>query len=284
MGSMDRHYGTSPIELRAPSSLQRSLLRLPLFEGLDAETLVRITDGASEYSLQTGVVVFRRGDPSKGLYVVVEGLVKLALHTPHGGEKVVELIGTGGCIGVTTIASGCPYMLTAETMMETRLVHLAKIPTQEELERSPVFARGIISTLSERLHQLIAAFEDFMLRPGSERVARYLLERLPRDAREGDVTITLAFKKGIIASQLNLTQEHFSRMLRELALKGLIEVKGRHVRVSDVAQLRAHAAKSPALTRTRTGRPRLQPAREGLADLGVDGNDNLVVTDPDRSR
>jgi CRP-like cAMP-binding protein len=46
--------------------------------------------------------------------------------------------------------------------------------------------------------------------------------------------------KGVIASRLNLTQEHFSRILHDLAALGLIEVQGRRIRVLDLERLRRH--------------------------------------------
>lgn len=45
--------------------------------------------------------------------------------------------------------------------------------------------------------------------------------------------------KGIIASRLNLTQEHFSRILHDLSERGLIAVEGRRIHIPDVDQLRA---------------------------------------------
>jgi hypothetical protein len=44
--------------------------------------------------------------------------------------------------------------------------------------------------------------------------------------------------KRAIASQLNLSAEHLSRILRELMAHGLIEVSARRVRIPDVGRLR----------------------------------------------
>ena len=46
--------------------------------------------------------------------------------------------------------------------------------------------------------------------------------------------------KGVIASRLNLTQEHFSRILHELTELGLIVVEGRKIHIPSVAKLRQH--------------------------------------------
>ena len=52
--------------------------------------------------------------------------------------------------------------------------------------------------------------------------------------------MTLPAKKGVIASHLNLTHEHFSRILHELIEAGLIEVDGPRVTIPDVTRLRSH--------------------------------------------
>jgi hypothetical protein len=52
--------------------------------------------------------------------------------------------------------------------------------------------------------------------------------------------VTLPTNKGVIASRLNLTQEHFSRILHELSEKGLIVVEGRRIHIPDVEKLRMH--------------------------------------------
>jgi CRP-like cAMP-binding protein len=110
-----------------------------------------------------------------------------------------------------------------------------------EMERTPEFTRGIISIMSSRFEHLLGALEDCTLHSGTERVIRYLLNSLPPGAVNGHAVLTLPAKKGVIASQLNLTHEHFSRLLRELVTEALIEVDGRRVRIVDVDRLRAYS-------------------------------------------
>ncbi|HSO07141.1 MAG TPA: helix-turn-helix domain-containing protein, partial [Pelomicrobium sp.] len=50
--------------------------------------------------------------------------------------------------------------------------------------------------------------------------------------------VVLPAKKGVIASRLNLTQEHFSRIIHELANRGLILIHGREITIPDLASLR----------------------------------------------
>ncbi|MDV7395495.1 helix-turn-helix domain-containing protein, partial [Arthrospira platensis SPKY1] len=54
----------------------------------------------------------------------------------------------------------------------------------------------------------------------------------------GRVSVRLPTNKGTIASRLNLTQEHFSRVLHDLIDSGLIEVEGRTIHIVDIERLR----------------------------------------------
>ena len=220
------------------------LLELPLFEGLGAAALARIAAGANEVNARSGAVIFKRGDACRGLYIVISGQVKLALEAAQGGEQVVELVGSGGTLGETAVFLDCPYVLTAETLADTLLVFVAKAIVLAELASTPEFTRGIITVLSRRLQLLIGALEDCTLRSGTERVIGYLLDRLPADAVNGQAMVTLTTKKGIIASQLSLTHEHFSRILRALATEAMIEVDGRTVHIRDTDRLRTYCLQS----------------------------------------
>ena len=60
------------------------------------------------------------------------------------------------------------------------------------------------------------------------------------DSESNALTITLQAAKGVIASRLNLTQEHFSRILHQLMEAGLIEISKREIRIPDIGRLRIH--------------------------------------------
>jgi len=220
--------------------LHRMLPKLPLFDGMGSAPLERLMAGALLVNAPSRTVIFNCGDASRGLYVVVSGQVKLALQGTHGAEQVVELVGPGGVFGEVAVFLNGPHILMAESLADTKLVHIAKADVLAELERTPEFMRRMVAILSCRLQHLLGALEDCTLRSGTERVVGYLLNRLPPDAVNGHAMLTLPVKKGIIASQLNLTHEHFSRLLHELVTEALIEVEGRRVRILDVDRLRAY--------------------------------------------
>jgi len=129
----------------------------------------------------------------------------------------------------------------AQALTDATLLHIGKQIFFEEMSGDPLFCRKIIAGLAQRLHLLMADVESYSLRSGRDRVVGYLLREEERDGdgvAEGSVSLRLPTSKGTIASRLNLTQEHFSRILSELTSAGLIQVEGRTIHIPDIGRLR----------------------------------------------
>jgi CRP-like cAMP-binding protein len=215
--------------------VQDFLARVPLFNSMGAEELSRIALGTTEVRAEKGEQIFQRGDPCVGFHQVVYGQVKLSFTSTGGGEKVVELIGPGHSFGEALMFMGSPYIVSAQATEDSLLLHVAKPAIYREIYHDPEFACKMLAGLSQRMHSLMCDMESYSLHSGTQRVAGYLLRELP----EAEAThLTLPATKAVLASRLNLTPEHFSRILGELSARRLIAFKGRVVNILDLPALR----------------------------------------------
>lgn len=215
------------------------LSHVPLFSGLDTGEIARIARGTREIHVDKGDILFHKGDSPTGFYLVVYGQVKLAISSSQGSEKVVDILSQGQTFGEAVMFMERPYMVYAQALKDSQLLLIAKNAILDELEKDPKLGRKMIASLSMRLHHLITDVEAYSLHSGRQRIIGYLL-RETTDTDAAALTVTLPTNKGIIASRLNLTQEHFSRILHELTEAGLIVVEGRRITIPDVPKLRAY--------------------------------------------
>jgi len=222
-----------------PIKPQAFLANLPLFSGLSPDEIDRLASGTTELHLPKGEIVFHKGDACVGFHVVVYGQVKLTLVTPQGQEKVVEIIGPGHSFGEALMFIGKPYIVMATTLADSLLLHVSRDVVFAGLASDPLFARKMLAGMSRRLHGLITDIEAMALKSGAQRVIGYLLRQDESHADSGSpYRVTLPVSKAIAASRLNLTPEHFSRILHDLAEQDLIQVEGREVLILDPARLR----------------------------------------------
>ncbi len=218
--------------------VQAFLSKVPLFARLRPDELDRIALGTSKVRVERGELVFQRGEPCVGFHIVMYGQVKLAFTSAQGAEKVVELVGAGQSFGEALMFMGKPYIVTAQAMEDTMLLHVSKPVIFREIHSDPEFACTMLAGVSQRMHALMCDMESYSLRSGTQRVVGYLL----KDCEEaGSSELTLPATKAVLASRLNLTPEHFSRIMADLSARQLIAFKGRRISIPDVEKLKACA-------------------------------------------
>lgn len=221
---------------------QQILSHLPLFQQLDAAQLQALMRDLTPHRVAKGELLFHRGDPANGFYVLAFGQIKLFMVNPQGQEKVVEVIYQGQSLGEAVMFLGKPYPVSAEALQDTLALRIDQRAVDALLGIDPSFARRMLAGLSVRLHSLIRDVATYAERSSTQRVVGYLLqqcEALLVDDND-QVAVDLPTTKQVIASRLNLTPESLSRSFQELSKAGLIAVDGRTIHIASVHQLRTY--------------------------------------------
>ena len=220
---------------------QAFLSSVPLFRELAPPELEAIAAGTTVQNVLRGEIIFNRGDPCVGFHLVVYGQVKLAFISADGTEKVVEIIAPGYSFGEALMFMERPYVVMAQALADSMLLHVSKQVVFAGIEHDPKFARKMLAGLSRRLHGLISDVEAYSLQSGTQRVIGYLLRQ---DAQESEAAeryvVSLPVSKATVASRLNVTPEHLSRILHDLVEAGLIAVEGRNVTIVDAGRLKSY--------------------------------------------
>lgn len=217
------------------------LARLPLFQEISPQHITHLATHTREKRLTKGEMLFQKGDPPRGFYLIVFGQIKLAFPSSSGNEKVVDILGPKQSFGEAVMFMDRPYPVFAEALADSLLLHISKEAVFELLEKDPTFARHMLAGLALRAHTLMQDVESYSLRSSAQRVIGYLLQHCPQEGNcTGKVEITLPTSKQVIASRLNLTPETFSRILHDLIDAKLIAVQGKQITILDLARLREY--------------------------------------------
>lgn len=216
----------------------------PLFKDMSAPELARIAAASTVRRLSRGEELFHAGQSCEGLYLVIDGLIKLYAKVPSGHEKVIEVIGAGGCVSESLMFSEGAHSVNASVLFDVQLLVVPKDVLVHEIEHNAGLAMRMLTGLSRRMNGLVKDIEAVTLHSGVKRVVDYLLHSpVVGDAEntEQDVTVSLPASKGTIASLLSVTPEHFSRILHDLQAHGLISVERRHIHILDAQRLASYA-------------------------------------------
>ena len=217
----------------------RRLECLPQFCVLTAPERDLLMQNSAKLLVDKGQILFQQGDLCSGLHILLSGQMKLAFASPQGQEKVLRIIRPGESFCAAMLFTKQPYAFFAQAVRNSLLLHLNKQSMHEIMASNPLFMQNIMQGMADDYQQLVIDFESVRLHSAAERIVRYLLREMEASHASSGV-INLDVAKGLIASQLNLTQEHFSRILNELHRFGLIILDGRRIEIPQVDALQAY--------------------------------------------
>src|SRR5690625_6481255 len=110
-------------EIGRPRSRQIERLRsLRLFSTLGDEALAVAAERTAERFYPRGSVVFRKGEICHGLYLVLEGQVKIYRASPDGREQVLHIEGPGSPLAELPRFAGGPYLASARNIKDQWLL------------------------------------------------------------------------------------------------------------------------------------------------------------------
>jgi len=210
--------------------------RLPLFRRVAPVQLRKLARRAERRRPSKDTLLYVRGDPCAGFYVLVRGQVKLSLRAPGGAEKVLRLVGPGETFAEPAMFDEQPQPVDAHVLADSELLFLPAKALYDLLDHDRAFARALLASLSQRVHALIADIGAYSLASGTQRIAGFL-QSLPYPPGAATARVRLPASKTVIASRLGVTKETFSRLLRDLSAQGLIEVRQREIVLRDAARL-----------------------------------------------
>jgi len=136
----DSHAGPPPEERRRPrgaaaesetdarmAMLVRTLRQVSLFEGLLPLHLKRIGALCQELEYAPGDPVFSHGDPGDGLYLILDGAVRISRSVSGIGEEALAVLKPGHYFGEMSIVDDdMPRSADAIAHESTRLLKLPK--------------------------------------------------------------------------------------------------------------------------------------------------------------
>jgi CRP/FNR family transcriptional regulator len=105
------------------------------------------------------------------------------------------------------------------------------------VHENPAIAVNMIARLSMLLHHLTRLIQRISLEDVSTRLAGYILNLLPDEISDDEVTVLLSEKKMVLASILGTIPETLSRAFAKLSQQKIISINGQKITVHDRRRL-----------------------------------------------
>lgn len=214
----------------------RALTQFDLFYGLDQQTQKQVIEHMHTHTYLAGRVIVLAGEPSRAVYLVSEGEVRIQRSSPDGREYVLHALGPGQCFNLSSALDG-GYNLATVTALTDTIVYAVPIDVFRQIVREhPELSMALLEYLAHQVRRLCDAVEDLALYTVRTRLARCLLS--PAD---GDAPSVKYWTQGELAAHIGTVRDVVGRTLRTFSREGLIRRERGRVVVTDPAGLRREA-------------------------------------------
>ncbi|HVA55586.1 MAG TPA: Crp/Fnr family transcriptional regulator [Gammaproteobacteria bacterium] len=224
--------------MNTTGAIARGLRHHYLFAALDELQRTQVLVHTHLHTFAAGELLFSQGDTAPTFFLLQSGEVKLYRMSPEGQEKIMRLIRPGQSFAESVMFMDDPrYPVHGAGIEPGTLIAIERDAFLAILLESFDTCRAVMAQMTQRIQAHWDEIEALTLQNSRYRVVHFLLGLVP-EGSQGAITITLPNRKILIAAQLAVTPETFSRVLRALADEGLIDVHDEAVHIHDTAVLR----------------------------------------------
>jgi CRP-like cAMP-binding protein len=206
---------------------------------LSGPELAALTEMARPRFVPQGGIIFTQQEAARSLVFVRDGDAALGYCSADGQFRIERPVRGPGWLDQSSAWIDVPHPIDARAVSPLVVVDLPREDVQALLGTQPLLARRLVASLAREVHALAVSTHGLMHKDAPARFAQWLVKRfqpVPDNLHRG--VVKLGERKRDIASQLAITPETLSRLMRSLTRMGLISVAGYTVHVADIDGLK----------------------------------------------
>lgn len=209
----------------------------PVFRDLPPDALERLVEGGIVQTLPRAAVLFHEGEQPEFCHVILSGRVGLYAVDSDQRDVVVEFFGAGDLFIAPAVILEMPYLMSARTTEESRILMVPAQSFRRALDQEPVLALACARQLARHWRLLIEQIKELKLKSAAQRLGSYLLTAIAEE--HGSVSLRLGEERKVLAGRLGMTPESLSRSLAQLRAVG-VTASGRQINIANIERLRTY--------------------------------------------
>lgn len=219
----------------------------PWFRDLPVDLQDYLVDHADLLRVKKGQPLYRRGDPSFGLYAILEGAVAIGTFGSDGKEALQAVLGPTAWIGEISLFDALPRPHDAFAVSRALLLHVPGPALKSLLELTPAYWREFGLLMAQKIRIAFENNDALMLLPAPQRLASRLLMIAGGYGGINAAPSKIALSQDTLASMVSLTRQTTNQLLKDLESQGIVELKFGEIVILDFDRLRAASMDSAGL-------------------------------------
>jgi len=189
-----------------------------LLSGLPGHFSTDLFANAKRARLAAGGALFLAGETAGGCYRVEDGLLKIAMVSRSGTERILAFLGRGAIVGELSMIDGRPRSTSVVAVRKSTLSFLSRAAFEVFAQKHPEVYQSLVTLLATRLREtdaVVAAGSFLSLRGRVARTLLELAENFGQDVGSGRIVIRQKIGQSDLAAMAGIARETLSRILND---------------------------------------------------------------------
>ncbi|TPN87489.1 response regulator [Aquimarina algicola] len=182
-----------------------------------------------------GELIYKEGDHSNKIYLILKGIVKSHKMDENGKELITALYKEDDFLGFTSFVDNTPYQESATAVEETELAGVSKSDLKNILEKSKNISLELMELLSDNLSEIKEQLLQMAYSSVRKKTAQTILQFAQVLNKKPEESIKIS--RNDLASVAGIATESLIRTLSSFKKDGLIEIEGRNIKIVDLSRL-----------------------------------------------
>jgi CRP-like cAMP-binding protein len=204
------------------------------------EWLPAVQANRKTLTFRKGELIFREGEPVRGIYFVYSGTVKV--HKKWGTEKelILRFAQRGDIFGHRGLGQEAIYPISATALEPLHACFIDLEFFRASLKVNQDFMYGLLLFFADELQESERKMRNLAHMQVKGRVVLALLALQEKFGRTPDGSIQMMLSRQDLASLVGATYETVFRIINELAEEELIVAAGKSITIMDADKLRVY--------------------------------------------
>ena len=194
-------------------------------------------------NFSAGITVFSEKDRAPGVYIVLEGEVKLSMNSTDGRRLILRIARKGDVLGLASALSGNPCEMTAETLYPSKLAPIGRQDFLRFMARHAEAYQYVTEELSRDYSMACEQLRTVGLSNSApEKLARLLLDWSQNGQTiDGGAHCRFPLTHGEIGEFIGASRETVTRTLGKFKSRQLVAFHGSMLTIPSTAALESYA-------------------------------------------
>ncbi len=220
------------------SDQEKSLKGVKIFSGVSEDDLAALAEKCRWETVEPEVQVITHQDSSNDVTFVIEGKARVIIYSLAGKTVTFRDIDQGDFVGELSAIDGAPRSASVEAVERCLVAHMPSEVFLDAIETNRAITKSTLRHFTNQIRALTERVFEFSTLAVRNRIQAELLRLTNLEVDpDGSSSLSPAPTHAEIASRVSTHREAVTRELQRLTQLGLIERKGRSLRITDVAQL-----------------------------------------------